>query len=309
MRPLLLIALFVLSPCASGEDVAGNKPAGQFIDKSVVTYPISLNHHTLVKEGFDPDRVADGVSLDYELGNAPKELQFNIYVYPRGRVDPAKAVADAMVEIEGEIRYIEQKKIYSDLQFQDDFEFDVAAPPAKVLARGHEQPVKLSEAPVTRASSDAGETRDGELADALDSISPPAKTIGRKRPLAMTVRGTREQSIAYVFYRNLFLISVRATAPVTALPADKFNALIDQAVQDLVPTMEIQNFGGCGSIYLSVDTKSADKDKAASDGAVQLVREMARIQRENCASKPGADLSPPQGRSQQTITYPADFWQ
>ncbi len=95
---------------------------------------------------------------------------------------------------------------------------------------------------------------------------------------------------------------------ISELPADKFNALVDRAVQDLVPTMDIQNFGNCGTMYISVDEKSADKDKDGKAGAIHLIRDLGRIARENCANKSGPDTTLPAGHAQQTIVYPAGFW-
>jgi len=307
MRLILCLALLVLAPIAPAA-TKSDSASSQFIDKSIVTYPTSLGHYSLVKASYDPADVPNGVSLDYDVADAPHELQFNIYVYPLGRVDTAKAVTGAMVEMTGEIHTLEQQKIYADLKFDDAVEFDVAVPPSSILKTDEKEDAASPEEPAAKASPGTTKPEDSALADALQSLVPPIKTTGRKRSLTMTVRGTPSQSLAYVFYRNLFLISVRATVPVSTLPPDKFNALVDRAVQDLVPTMDIQNFGDCGTMHISVDEKSTDKDKNAKAGSIQLIHEMARITRENCANKPGPDTASPTGHEQQAIVYPAGFW-
>jgi hypothetical protein len=307
MRLILCLALSGLATVTPAATKSGG-PTSQFIDKSIVTYPTALGHYSLVKESYDPANVPNGVSLHYNLADAPPELTFDIYVYPLGRVDTTKAVTDATVEMEGEIRTLEQQKIYADLKFDDAVEFDVVEPPSSILKSDDKKDAASGDAPEAAASAAEPDSDTRAIVDAARSSAPSTSTTGRKHALALTVRGMPSESLAYVFYRNLFLISVRATAPTSALPADKFNALVDHAVQDLVPTMDIQNFGDCGTMYISVDEKSTDKDKDALAGAIQLVREMGRIQRENCANKPGPDTAPPAGHAQETIVYPAGFW-
>lgn len=165
-----------------------------------------------------------------------------------------------------------------------------------------------ADAPELGASSATPDSDDKEIIEAALSSALATKTTGRKRALTLTVRGTPSESLAYVFYRNLFLISVRATLPTSVLPADKFNALVDRAVQELVPTIDVQNFGDCGTIYVSVDEKAVDKNKDAKAGAIQLIRGVGRVARENCANKPGPDTEPPASHAQQTIVYPPGFW-
>lgn len=307
MRLILVLAWCVL-PAVAAAAAQHKDSSTQFIDKSVVTYPTALGHYSLVKGSYDPTNVVNGVSLDYNLADAPRELQFNIYVYPLGRVDTAKAVADAMVEMEGEIRTLEQRKMYSEVKFSNAVAFDVAEPSSSILKSDDKGIATSADEPATMTSSAAEDPDARALIDALHLSEPPTRTIGRKRALTLTAGGIPRQSLAYVFYRNLFLISVRATETVDAQPTDLFNTLVDRVVQDLVPTMDIQNFGKCGTMYISVDKKSGDKDKDARGGAIELVREMGRIQRENCASAPGPNATTPAGHEQQTIAYPAEFW-
>ena len=307
MRLILCLALLALACVAT----ASTKPDGapsQLIDKSVITYPRSLGRYSLVEGTYDPARVADGVSLHYDLADAPHDLRFNIYVYPLGRIDTNKAVTDATIEMEGEIRTLEQKKEYADLKFSDAVAFDVAAPPSNILKTDHNNDAPGPDARPAKGSPAATEPVDNALLDALHETEPLANTTGRKRALTLSVRGTPSESLAYVFYRNLFLISVRATAPISAIPNAEFNVLIDRAVKDLVPRMDIQNFGDCGTVYVSVGEKSGDKDKDAKAVANQLVRAIGRVARENCSSKPTPDTAPPAGLARQTIVYPAGMW-
>jgi len=265
MRPILCFILLIFVPAAFAA-TAGKGTPHQFVDQSIVTYPKSPGPYRLVHDDYDPAHYADGVSLDYTRSDLPG-LRLSIYVYPRGRAVDTQAVADAMTEIESEIRAIEQRKTYSHLQFGNAVDFDVAAPPS------------------------------------------PAPTVGLKRALTMTVDGTPSQSLAYVFYRNLFLISVRATAPAAAASPADFTAVVDQAVRDLVPIMDIRNFGTCGNINISVEEKSADQKQRTEANAKQMLLEIGRLDREHCAGNAGSvDTRPPKGYAQKIIVYPAGTW-
>ncbi len=307
MRLMYFLALLALVPIASAA-TKSDDPHSQFIDKSIVTYPTSLGNYSLAKESYDPANVANGVSLKYDLADAPHELAFDIYVYPLGRADTDKAVDDAMVEMEGEIRALEQKKIYTDLKFKDAVAFEIAVPPPSMRKSDDKKDAVSSDAPVPDKPLDAMDSNTRSIVEAARAADPPKKSTGRKRALTLTADGMPRESLAYVFYRNLFLISVRATASIDALPTDKFNAVVDRAVQDLVPAMDIQNFGDCGTIHVFVDDKAVDKDKDALAGAVQLIRETGRIWRENCANKPGPNTAPSAKHAQKTIVYPAGLW-
>ncbi|HEY2345081.1 MAG TPA: hypothetical protein VGH80_04275 [Xanthomonadaceae bacterium] len=317
MRLILVLALSALSAATSAADDPKQAPR-QFIEESIVTYPTALGSYTLGKDDYDPARIAEGVSLNYRLADAPDSVKFDIYVYPLGRVDTAKAVTDAMVEIEGEIRTAEQRKLYSDVKFGGDaVPFDVAEPaPSLFKPDGRKNASDAS--PANDAASPAASTatasdpRAQALIDVLHATQPPTRTVGRKRALTMKREGTPCQSLAYVFYRNLFLISVRASTPVDTMPNDRFNALVDRAVQDLVPAMDIRNFGDCGVMYISVDHASGDqdkdKDKRATNVATQLVSQMGRVLREGCSNKPGPKAVATPDHGQQALVYPPQFW-
>ena len=308
MRLTLCITLLAFAHTALAAPKS-DSTAGQFIDKSIVTYPKSLGQYSLTRDFYDPTQPANGVSLRYELPDAPPDLAFDIFVYPLGRVDTPKAVTDAAVEMEGEIRALEQQKIYSDLKFDAAVPIDVTVPPSSMVKSDDKanatSPVANGPTETSSARPDSGARA---IVDAAIASAPPTMTTGRKRALTMTRRGTPSESLAYLFYRNLFLISVRATVPSSTLPSGRFNALVDRAVQDLVPTIDIQNFGKCATIYVDVGDKSADKEKETVAGAVELVRGVNRVLRENCSNEPGPDTAPVTGRDKQTIVYPAGFW-
>lgn len=309
--PLCCLLLAFASPALATVPAATSAAEReQFIDQTVITYPQTMGTYTLNAALYDPARIPDGVSLSYRLADAPPGLQFNIFVYPLGRTEEATAVTDAIKEIEGEIRTMEQRGNYRDVNFGDAVDFAVPAGSHQGASdagagKGASQDKDRLAPPTNRPP---GKPLDPAFAEALKSLALPEVLKGSKRPLSLTMENIPSQSLAYAFYRHLFLISVRATAPAGAMPSASFETLVDRAVKDLVPAMQIENYGSCGSMVVTLDHHSGNKDADAQQGAAELMRELGRIQREGCANKPGPATPTPAGSERQTIVYPAGTW-
>jgi hypothetical protein len=85
-----------------------------------------------------------------------------------------------------------------------------------------------------------------------------------------------------------------------------FEALADEAARNLVPLIDAQNFGECGTIQVPVADTKAAKDQAFTDA---LIGGFARITAENCANSEGKKQAAKtaEGRSIE-IVYPAGTW-
>lgn len=290
MRSLLALMLLVLSPLACAENPVAADQGRQFIDRSVVSFPEEHAGHRLREAHYDPAQWENGVSLDYALAQAPAALQFNIYVYPKGRSPAADALSAAMNEVEQAIRHFEKSGEYAGVQFGDITSFSVPAPIGSRLGDPHKAP--------------PGSDFDSELIR-LTTVSPTLD--GRRRLLSLTRKAVPARSLAYVFYSQLFLIKVRASVPVAAMDAEDFNARVDAAVTRLVPQMRVDNYGACGTIQLALAADTGDKDRDTQANALELAREMARVQRENCANT-GPDREPVAGREREILVYPDGTW-
>ena len=303
----LLILLLVSSPVLAKSKAESNS-AVQFIDKSVIYYPQTLGDHSLIEPRYDPAKWAEGLSLNYRISGAAPGLVFSLYVYPLGRSDEAKAVLDAMADVEAGIRYYEQQQTYAAVKFGSSVDFPVRAPRFTVVDGRNPVSISLdSTAPVDVPASDA-QTDGDELPEVVRALMPPTITTGRRLAISFVSHDKARRSLAYVFYRNLFLFKVRATVPADEMGEDVFNAAIDRAVQALVPAIEVHNFGTCGTIHVSVDKDTGNKEQDAENGALELAAGMGRIQRESCASSDAPDSKAGANTGQETIVFPPDTW-
>ena len=115
------------------------------------------------------------------------------------------------------------------------------------------------------------------IAPAAKAAEAPKTTSGRKLKMSFSAHGEQKQSLGYAFYRNLFLITVRFTTPAAACLPEQFEAMGDAAARVLVPSIDIQNFGSCGTIMVDLPETGESQDGSDQAGAVSLLREMGRI--------------------------------
>jgi hypothetical protein len=266
------------------------------IERTVIAYPKAIGAYTLDSANFDPKNFSSGLALRYAAADAP--LRLDVYVYPLGRGDREEALAAGMSEIEGAIRELEQKGTYQDVHFGAITEYSVPwSDAAPVPAAG-----------VEAADSDAAD-KDDEAANAILALigetGPPATVSGRRRGLQLVNDGEPLQSLAYLFYRQLYLVKVRASAPLAAGSQPAFEAAVDRAVTTLVPALRIANDGGCGDSQINVPSDGTEKQQ--SDALLRGLGEtMARLEREGCGDFDEATL--PAGYATQEIRFPADAW-
>jgi hypothetical protein len=194
-------------------------------------------------------------------------------------------------------------------------EFSVAAPPPSVMGAAaeadREQPVTITAGGNTPPSPDASTAPgvDDPLAEAVQAAAAPTTTSGRKLKISFSYNGEPKQSLGYAFYRNLFLITVRFTSPAAGLSPEQFEAMGDEAVRTLVPRIDIQNFGACGTMVVNLPESEVPSEDADRSGALSLISEMGRIARENCAASEGDHPTPvPADQARKELIYPAGLW-
>ena len=300
----LALAMLASSPALAKEG-SSTKPESQFIDRSVVGYPTLAAGHALIEISYDADHFAGGVGLKYQIANAPANLMFNVFVYPIGELPADRAMKAAMEEMQASFKYAEQQGLYSDVQVGTpvDFESPVSAP--SVIEDG-DQAEKETEEPAAKPQPPTGGKADAKMLEALRELVAPDRATGKKLTLSYTFNDAPNQSLAYVFYHQLFLIKVRITLPMTDMDTGEFNRRMDQAVRELVPGVRIANFGTCGTMTVYADDLDKEKN-GGEDPGIQLIKQMGRIQRSNCAND-GPATPPEPGREQTTIVYPPGTW-
>ena len=319
--PALAIAAALALPSTAAADEKAKKPQQAFIEKSLVQVPKKAGIYTLEKTTYEPEQFAAGVRTLYEVEGVPKEFTLSLFAYPQGRSKETETV-DA--QIAGVEQVIRMQPDYSEILAGPRTSFVVDAPkvtaPPKGKDDGRKQLITFTgpakdatpatdEAPKPDAKT-AAPAADDDLAEFLRETVAPPQTTGRRQAFDMRYKGVPTRSVGYVFYRNLFNIKLRVSVPADKMDAPAFNAAADAAAKVLVPLVDIQNFGDCGNITISLPTDSGkSKDEDANDTAKLLMRELGRVQRENCASSQGRkQQAVPEGYERTEIVYPPEIW-
>jgi hypothetical protein len=316
MRPDFIFALLLLAVPALAAPPAPEK-ASQFLDKTLVTYPRKVQEIALKSAEYDAEQLLAGVSLNYRVPGLPDGSALSIFVFPHGRSEQEAGLKRALADITDGVLGEQRNHAYQDVVLGEVQEFSVAAHPATVIGMveaGREQPVVISNAASAPDASDASEASstansDDAIAAAARAAEAPTTTLGRKLKISFSHKGVPMQSIGYAFYRNLFLITVRFSSPAAGLSPERFEAMGDEAVRVLVPSIDIQNFGNCGTMVVDLPEKEEAEDDSSRAGAISLIREMGRIARENCAASEGNHPSPlPADHGRTELVYPNGMW-
>jgi hypothetical protein len=314
MRHRLILALMLLAAPAMAASSAPGK-ASQFLDKTWVTYPRKVQAFTLKSDAYDPEQLLAGVTLSYQVPGLPDGSALTIFVFPQGRSDQEVGLKRALADITDGVLAQQQNNSYQHVEMGEIQEFSVAAPPPSVNGAAaeadREQPVTISSGANTPPAADASTApgTDDALAAAVQAAAAPTTTIGRKLRISFSYEGEPKQSLGYAFYRNLFLITVRFTSPAAGLSPEKFEALGDEAVRALVPRIDVQNFGTCGTMVVKLPETEAPNEDADRSGALSLISEMGRISRENCAASEGDHPAPvPADQARKELIYPDGMW-
>lgn len=311
MRHCLILALMFLAAPAMAASPAPQK-ASQFLDKTWVTYPRQVQAFTLKSDAYDPEQLLAGVTLSYQVPGLPDGSALTIFVFPQGRSDQEVGLKRALADITDGVLAQQQNNSYQDVEMGEAKEFSVAAPPPSVIGAeaDREQPVTISNGANTPPTADASTApgTDDALA-AVQATAAPTTTTGRKLKISFSYKGEPKQSLGYAFYRNLFLITVRFTSPAAGLSPEKFEAMGDEAVRVLVPRIDVQNFGTCGTMVVNLPETEAPNEDADRSGALSLIGAMGRIARENCAASEGDHPAPvPADKSRKELIYPVGTW-
>ena len=314
MHKLLALALAaaLAVPCPAAAEEEAATPKHQFIDKTYVQVPKQVGIYTLEKTSYDAKELGAGVRTLYGVEGAPKELTLSLFAYPQGRAVESEVVDR---EIAGVEQVIRMQKDYTAIEAGPRTEFRVDAPKPSVLPEGedekHEQTVTFTPASED-GKKDPKEAEDERaLEEVVQEMAAPTHTSGRRQAFNFLYKGVQTRSVGLVFHRNLYNIKLRVSVPAELMEAADFEAAVDAAARTLVPLVDIQNYGACGDIVIALadDKKIKDKDKAAEDTARRLMREMGRVNRENCAGAEGkTPLAVPEGYERTEIVYPPGTW-
>ena len=304
------LALALSSATAAASDDAPKTiamPATQFLDKTYISLPKTVGDYSLQRIAYDPQQLASGVSGAYDLAGAPKQFTISLFVYPQGRSDETSAVEAQSADVEQAIR---QHPEYTRVEAGPRTTLIVDAPAPSALPskkNGREQRV-LTGAPVKVPAESANGDNEPSLEQLLQDSNAPVHSAGRRQNFRYEHQGAGVRSAGLVFYRNLYNLKLRISAPADAVDQARFDALVDATARALLPKVDIRNFGLCGQMLVQTQD-SGDKTRDAIAFARQMLREQGRVARENCAESEGATPDPlEEGYQRAEIVYPPGTW-
>lgn len=284
----------------------------QFIDKSIISFPNTSEQYVLIETHYDPEQWPYGVTSQWSVDGAPEGLRLSVFVYPIGRAGESDAVAEQVADVEHQMHEAVKQGAYSDLSVGERKPFVVVAAKSSILkergARDADADKPVDLAPQPEVGVEANDASD-PLATALAAAQPSANNHGQRQSFRFTREGVPMRSLGYVFYRHLFAFKVRVTAPADSMDDTTFEALADTATRKLVPRIQVENYGQCGSITVAAPHPDADKEALSRSAAEVLLRGMAHVLAGNCAATEGVKTEhEPRGETRIAIVYPPDSW-
>lgn len=280
----------------SSSPTQGDDPS--FIEKSLVLAPERVAGFELREATDYPGRPLLGVGLNYVHADLP-EMTLHLFVYPIGRVPREQALARVMQEVREGIDVRLGQSADGRVDYGEEASLDLT----RVEEDGSLRPQSAPAAVSPPADEDEDARVLAVFAQADAALSPQQ---GRELPLQLAFDGRSMDSVAFAFYRGLYVFKGRATVDVGVVPAETLHRAARRAMAVLVPAVEVRNTGSCTQLGIEVDTQAGDE--AMQD---QLLRGMAashlRSQLENCTAT--LDATVPPGMRALPLEFPPGTWQ
>lgn len=281
-RSLLFACLLVVFASAAPAKPKA-PPARAYVETSYLVAPKTVGDFALIRSKYDPAAKLAGAGFHYALADQPA-LVIDVFVYPAGRLDPAKAIADGMVAFRADLAAAVSQGAYTQLRELGDEPFALNG----------------DAAPSPQADNDAD-------AAVLAAIAQSERVHGQKLRLDMHRTSTDMPlfSNGYLFYKQLYYFKVRVSAAQERIARDSFDALADQAARALVPAIHVANVGGCADATIHIDVNDTPEQSA-----VALVRQATTHMGFNChGSVKDAGIDGQAGTAEVIeIAYAADDW-
>lgn len=245
-----LLVLVLVADVASAKPKRVPAPARAYIETSYLIAPKTAGEFRLTRSKYDPAAKSAGAGFHYAMAEHP-EVAIDVFVYPAGRQEPAKALEEGMAAFRRDLAAAVTQGTYSRLDELDHAPFVLSGDPAPAP-----QPANDIDATVLAAIADADRMGGERL----------------RLSLRLSSSGMPLFSNGYLFYKQLYYFKVRVSAAQQGLAQDSFDALADQAARTLVPAIEVANIGACADAAIHIDTNGTPERTA-----VELVRQ-ARLQ-------------------------------
>jgi hypothetical protein len=275
MRPMIRVTAAILALAASMAPPLAR--ADELADKSIITVPRSAGKFTLDKIDFDPAKPLQGLIATYSFPGAPAGVKIQLVLGPVGREALPPLPAGTSMYEESEIdrrkRYDQTVERLMNVELR---QFQAATQDFKV---GKPQDFFLERAPSFL-------------------VKPPARPNGVSRGLAtaasFTHGGKQQILLTAAVYRDLFAIFVRSSVPGST--KEDANAVpFKEAIDTLVPLVDIRNFGACGNI---------EPAEGQTGGPYAMQANINRARDEGCAKDESGQQVPLPAGERRTFVYP-----
>ncbi|WP_369980856.1 hypothetical protein [Xanthomonas bundabergensis] len=253
---LLSVCLLALAPvAASAKPKQSPAPSRPYIETSYVIAPKTVGAFTLTRSKYDPAAKLAGAGFHYAMDDHP-ELAIDVFVYPIGRQDPARALDDGLVAFRRDLSSAVTHGTYSRLDELDHAPFALGGDTSPPSQRANDMDAAV-----------------------LAAIAESERTAGERLRLSMQLSSTGMPlfSNGYLFYKQLYYFKVRVSAARDGMTQEGFDALADRTARTLVPAIEVANVGGCAGATIHIDVNDPPEQRVAA-----LVRQARTQMGFNC---------------------------
>ena len=241
---------------------APTPPDRPFIERTLVIAPEQVGKFKLYGMTDFPGNPGAGISVRYQHADFPT-VRIDLYVYPAGRQDRDQVLARGMDEVRATLEHAAGEGKYVDLEIGAQTAFDLRT----VAEDGSTKTADSA----TASAGERNEAPDAGRAIA-DAMAAQAYQRGLRLSARLTIQDEPQNSLAFLFYRGLYLLKGRISAPPELLPGEAFDRFADHAMASLVPLLSTRSTGGCsrseillGDEDFTSETALAGKLAAASE--------------------------------------------
>ena len=155
-----------------------------------------------------------------------------------------------------------------------------------------------------QAATKAGVYEDMQFIDDTDfqvTAADGKQLPGRRLRMTLGEHGRKMVSAGYMFYKQLYLVELRITAPAEA--GDTLTQVGDDAARRIVPLIHMLNEGGCQDLDIAWDGKDPN---GLLQGAQQA---MDQAKSDGCTGVDGPQAQPKPDEYVMMLTYKPEDWQ
>ena len=155
-----------------------------------------------------------------------------------------------------------------------------------------------------QAATKAGLYEDLQFVDDTDfqvTAADGKQLPGRRLRMTLDDHGRKMVSAGYMFYKQLYLVELRITAPAEA--GDTLTQVGDDAARRIVPLIHMLNEGGCQNLEVNWDAKDPNS-------LLQGMQEaMDQAKSDGCTGVNGPQSQPAPDEHVMMLTYKPEDWQ